>query len=184
MKKKRIIIIVGVLIVGLALAALYINNKNRTLSPPGNLVHSNGDFTIEVNYSRPSVRDRLVFGEESDGALQPFGKYWRLGANESTEITINKGILFEGKQLTAGRYKIYAVPGAAVFEVGVNTELGKWGYSEPDYSLDLFKVPVPVERLEEIIELHTIRSEDNGNGIDLIVEFSDYRFKISLVPTN
>jgi hypothetical protein len=182
--KKRILIIAGVLIVGLALAAVYLMNRNRTLSPPGSLTHSNGNFTVQVDYSRPSVRERLVFGSEEEGALQPYGKYWRLGANESTEITINKDILFEGKELKAGQYKIYAVPGPQEFEIGVNTELGKWGYSEPDYSLDLFKVVVPVNRLSAIVEQHTIRSEDNGTGIDLIVEFSDYQLTIGLVPVN
>jgi hypothetical protein len=181
--KKSLLIGIGAIILLVVVALAYLNYRNRSLSPPGNLAYANGDFKAEVSYSRPSVRDRLIFGPEADGALQPYGKFWRLGANESTEITINKDILFQGKELAAGTYRLYAVPGPEEFVIGVNTVLGKWGYSEPDYSKDLFTVSTPVARLDHSVEQYTIRGDDEANGgIRLIFEWSDYRFDILLLP--
>ena len=57
----------------------------------------------------------------------------------ATEITFNKDVTFNGNSVKAGSYRVYAVPGADAFEIGLNSELGKWGYDEPDYSKDLFK---------------------------------------------
>ncbi len=177
---RKILIGVGVVIMLLGAAFIYLNHRNRTLSPPGEAEFTNGNLSVSVTYSRPSVRDRLIFGTEEQEALQPYGQYWRLGANESTEITINKDVLFNGKDLAAGTYKLYAVPGPETFKIGVNTELGKWGYSEPDYSKDLFTTEVPVNKVPNV-EQHTISLEAGGeNAINLIVEFSDVRLEIPI----
>ena len=80
-------------------------------SPPGSAQGSYGDLTMSVEYSRPYKKGRLIFGEESDGALQPYGKYWRLGANAATEITFNRDVNFAGESVKTGTYRMYAVPG-------------------------------------------------------------------------
>ncbi|MEI9917434.1 MAG: DUF2911 domain-containing protein [Bacteroidota bacterium] len=82
--RKKIIIGVVAFIVLLAAGFGYLNYRNRTLSPPGKVELTVNGLTVSIPYSRPSVRGRLIFGSEEQGALQPYGKYWRLGANEST----------------------------------------------------------------------------------------------------
>src|SRR5687768_14869909 len=134
---KKVIIGILALVVLLGAAFLYLMYRNRTMSPEGNATLTSGGITVNVSYSRPSVRGRLIFGPESQDALQPYGKYWRLGANESTEVTFNRDVLFNGSPLKAGTYRLYAIPGENEFEIGVNTELGKWGAYEPDYDLDI-----------------------------------------------
>src|SRR6187431_1951497 len=104
---KKILIGVGILAVLLVAAFLYLNNRNRTLSPPGKAELTVGDLSVSIPYSRPSVRGRLIFGPKEQGALQPYGVYWRLGANESTEITVNKDINFNGQPIKAGTYRMY-----------------------------------------------------------------------------
>src|SRR6185436_18624918 len=106
-------------IVILAAAFSYLNNRNRTVSPPGSAQLTNGDLSISISYSRPSVRGRLIFGTKEQEALLPYGKYWRLGANESTEITFNKDVLFNNNPVKAGTYKVYAFPGPDTFEIGL-----------------------------------------------------------------
>src|SRR3954469_7010827 len=118
--KKKIIIGVVALVALLAIAFAYLNYRNRTLSPPGNTELTVNGLTVSIPYSRPSVRGRLIFGTEEQQALQPYGKYWRLGANESTEITVNKDVLFNGQPVKAGTYKIYAIPGADEFDIVLN----------------------------------------------------------------
>jgi hypothetical protein len=182
MKRKKILISVAVVILLLIAAMFYLNNRNRTLSPPGSETLTSGGLTVSVTYSRPSVRGRLIFGPEEQKALQPYGKYWRLGANESTEITFNRDITFNGEPVKAGTYRMYAVPGAETFEIVLNTELGKWGAFEPDYSKDLLHTKVPVTKTSTPVELYTISLAPEGDGINMIFEWSDTRFVVPLKP--
>lgn len=173
---KKILIGVGVLAVLLVAAFFYLNNRNRTLSPPGKAELTAGELSVSITYSRPSVRGRLIFGPKEQSALQPYGVYWRLGANESTEITINKDVSFNGQPVKAGSYRMYAVPGAETFEIILNSELGKWGAFEPNHELDLLHTKVPVQKTTAAVELYTINLEAIENGINVVFEWSDTRF--------
>src|SRR6267378_8507625 len=99
----------------------------------------------------------VIFGEEKDKALQPYGKYWRLGANAATEITFSKNVNFAGKPVNAGSYRMYAVPGPSSFQVSLNSELGIYfAIREPNYSLDVLKVDAPVTAAPNETEQLTI----------------------------
>jgi len=176
--KKKVIIGVLVVVVLLAIGFAYLNNRNRTLSPPGKTELTANGLTVSIPYSRPSVRGRLIFGTEEQKALQPYGKYWRLGANESTEITVNKDVLFNGQPVKAGTYKMYAVPGADSFDIVLNSELGKWGAMEPDYSLDVLHTKVPVEKATSPVEQYTISTVEADGGINVVFEWSDIKFVV------
>lgn len=173
---KKVLIGVLALVVLLGAAFAYLMYRNRSLSPEGTATLTSGGITVNVSYSRPSVRGRLIFGPESQNALQPYGKYWRLGANESTEVTFNRNVLFNGSPLKAGTYRLYAIPGEQSFQIGVNSETGKWGAYEPDYDLDVLKTTVPVEKISSPVEQYTISLAPAGDGINIIFEWSDTRF--------
>ncbi|MCL6260130.1 DUF2911 domain-containing protein [Aquiflexum sp. TKW24L] len=178
---KKFLIGLGVLALILAVAFIYMNNRNRTLSPPGFVELDNNKLHVKVLYSRPSVKGRLIFGSEADGALQPWGSYWRLGANEATEMTINQNVIFNGEPLNAGTYSLYAIPGADSFQIGVNTVVGSWGAQEPDYSKDLFVTEVPVTRLVTPVEQFTTRIENGPNdGAIVYFEWSDVQLIIPI----
>lgn len=177
---KKILLGVAILAVLVVAALFYLNNRNRTLSPPGKVELTSGDLKISIPYSRPSVRGRVIFGTKEQDALQPFGVYWRLGANESTEITFNQDIVFNDKPAKAGTYKIYAIPGPETFEIRLNKELGKWGYLEPDYSLDVLSTTIAVQRMENSVEQYTIRLEPIENGINVIFEFANVRLVVPI----
>jgi hypothetical protein len=179
-KGRKILIGVLALIVLIAAAIFYLDYRNRTLSPPGSETLTSGGLTVNVSYSRPSVRGRVIFGSESQNALQPHGQYWRLGANESTEITVNRDFLFNQTPMKAGTYRMYAFPGADSFEIRLNSELGKWGAMEPDYDLDVLKTTVPVEKMSTPVEQYTISLAPGGDGINVIFEWSDTRFVVPL----
>lgn len=177
---KKVVIGVLALVVLLGAAFAYLMYRNRSLSPQGNATLTSGGITVNVSYSRPSVRGRLIFGPESQNALQPYGKYWRLGANEATEVTFNRDVLFNNAPLKAGTYRLYAIPGEQSFEIGVNTEIGKWGAYEPDYDLDILKTTVPVQKTSSPVEQYTISLAPAGEGIDMVFEWSDTRFVIPI----
>lgn len=138
-------------------------------SPPTTASVDSGGLQITVSYSQPSKRGRLIFGEESAGALQPFGKYWRLGANAATEITFNKDVTFAGQPVNAGSYRMYAVPGAEAFKIILNSELGVRfsAAMEPDHSLDVLTVDIPVEPLLAEAEMFTISFESDSAGVNM-----------------
>jgi hypothetical protein len=178
--KKKILIGVGVVVIILIIGFVYLDYRNKTLSPPGESKFVKGDFSIEIPYSRPSKKGRMIFGPEEKGALQPDGVYWRLGANEATEVTINQDVLFNGEKLAAGTYRMYAVPGPDAFEISLNSELGKWGAFEPNYSLDVLKTKVPIEKSKESVEQFTIRFEESGPAVLVVCEWSFTKIKIPI----
>jgi len=175
---KKILIGVGVLVLILAGAMFYLSNRGRTLSPPGSAALTSGDLKVSVTYNRPSVRGRKIFGTKEEGALQPYGAYWRLGANESTEITVSQDVNFNGQPIKAGTYRIYAVPGAETFDIGLNSELGKWGYFEPDYTLDVLHTKVPVQKTAALVEQYTITLEPSEAGVNVIFEWGETKFVV------
>ena len=82
---------------------------------------------VSVAYGQPSKRDRVVFGKEGSGSLESYGKVWRTGANEATEITFKKDAMFGGKPVKAGTYSLYSIPGEKEWTVILNPELKQWG---------------------------------------------------------
>lgn len=163
---KKILIGIGVLL--LAVVAFLVYGNLFPKSPKKVTEFSNEGLTVKVSYSQPFKKGRLIFGEEKDGALQPYGKYWRLGANAATEITFNKDVNFAGKAVKAGTYRMYAVPGATSFQVSLNSEVGVFfGLTQPDYSLDVVKVDVPTTSANNEVEQFTINFSSEGSGINM-----------------
>ncbi|MEQ8905939.1 DUF2911 domain-containing protein [Ekhidna sp.] len=177
--KKKILIGVGIVVVLIVAAIFYLNNRNRTLSPPGQAIGAMNGDTVSVEYSRPSVRDRLIFGEEEEGALQPFGVYWRLGANEPTLLNVNYDFMFGDAQIEAGKYVIYAIPRKGEMELRLNSDLRFWGYSEPDYEKDLATVIVPMNQSNHT-EQFTISVESSASGFELIFNWGKQQWRLPL----
>src|SRR5258708_19530626 len=114
--KKKIFIGLGVvlvLLVGIFLYGALVASKR---SPKKTEEFSDRGLDIKVAYCQPYKKGRLIFGEEKDGALQPYGKYWRLGANAATEITFSKNVNFGGMPVNAGSYPMYPVPRPPSFQ--------------------------------------------------------------------
>jgi hypothetical protein len=169
----------------------YRMTTTRSHSPAETINYSYKDLDINVTYGRPYKKGRVIFGQAKDrawlpkgkfwtdgfraltglprttGALVPDGKYWRLGANDATEISFNKNINFAGKPVNAGRYRMYAVPNHDTWHITLNSELGKFGYNEPNYSLDVVTVDVPVETAPSETEQFTISFDNDSSGVKM-----------------
>lgn len=176
MKRK---IIIGVAAAIVLLAAYFFTRPVK--SPAKTDSFSAQGLDIKVSYSQPSKRGRLIFGEEKDGALQPYGTYWRLGANAATEITFSKNILFAGQPVSAGSYRMYAVPGPASFQISLNSELGVkfTAASEPDYTKDILKVDVPVETVPEV-ETFVINFASDSSGVNMDLVWDKTRVRVPI----
>lgn len=180
--KKKIFIGIGVVVILFVLWSVYGLFFAPKKSPPTTASFNDKGLDINVSYSQPSKRGRLIFGEEKDGALQPYGKYWRLGANAATEITIKKDITFAGQAVNAGSYRMYAVPGAVAFDVILNSELGvNFGAaSEPDHTQDLLTVKIPAEPLMPEAETFTISFEPDSIGVNMNMVWDKTRLRVPI----
>src|SRR3954451_17549728 len=79
------------------------------------IIQDFGMGRIELTYSRPGIKGRKVFGENTE--LAPVGRPWRTGANAATRIQFSDNVTIGGKTLDSGRYVIYTVPGKQQWDV-------------------------------------------------------------------
>ena len=109
---------------------------------------------VKVGYGQPSKRDREIFGK-----LVPYGKVWRTGANEATEISFKKDATFGGKPIKAGTYTLFTIPGEKEWTFILNSELKQEGTSKYDEikGKNVLQVTVPAEAVSgAVVEKLTI----------------------------
>ena len=108
------------------------------------------DKVIKIVYSRPQLKGRSLAN------LAKFGKKWRTGANEATEITFFKDVNFGGTPVKSGTYTMYTIPGETNWTVVLSSQLNVWGvYFHKDEN-DVAKVTIPVKKSEKIIDVFSI----------------------------
>src|SRR5258708_8645776 len=100
-------------------------DKASRPSPPATASGKIGSASIKINYGSPSVKGRQIWG-----ALVPYGKAWRAGANEATIVQTDKEVKVEGKSLPAGSYSLFAIPGEKEWSFIFNSETGQWGIKQ------------------------------------------------------
>lgn len=91
-------------------------------SPTGKMDQVVGLTDVSVEYSRPSMRGRKVFGN-----LVPFGKIWRTGANKNTTISFSDDVTFGGQKVKAGSYAIFTKPNASSWDIFLYSDTNNWG---------------------------------------------------------
>ncbi len=119
---------------------------------------------IRVLYARPNRSGREIFG-----VLEQYGKVWRFGANENTEIHFFKNVHIGGKKIRAGRYSLFAIPNKDNWTLIVNKQTDKWGAFSYDLQKDIVRVTVPVEKLEKTIEIFSITFNEILDGANMIM---------------
>lgn len=130
-------------------------DKSKRPSPPDTVKGTiKNDITIQIDYSQPGVKGRVVGGPE----IATYGKIWRTGANEATVFEVSKDVKIEGKDLPAGKYGLYSIPGEKEWVIIFNKTWNQWGtkYTEADDALRVTvkteKAPAFTERLKFAID--------------------------------
>lgn len=145
--------------------------RKAALSPRGVLEQDVGLVKLRVEYGRPGVKGRKVFGH-----LEPFGKVWRTGAGPCTKISFNGDVRLGEKDVPAGAYSLFTIPGKKTWTIILNRDTKLWGAGGYDPSKDVLRVDVPVIKLRDVCE--TLRIDVSGfhaNGGDLMIEWADTR---------
>jgi len=127
---------------------------------------------VKISYGQPSKRGRVIFGQK-----EPYGKVWRTGANEATEVTFAKDGTFGGKPVKAGTYTLFTIPGEKEWSVILNSELKQWGAYKYDQSKDVLQVTVPATTISgPPVEKLTITFPENK----FVLEWDQTRVEVPM----
>ncbi|MBI9042657.1 DUF2911 domain-containing protein [Lutibacter sp.] len=134
--------------------------KTPQPSPTQKIEQVVGLTDVTVEYSRPGMRGRIIFGD-----LVPFGEVWRTGANANTKITFSDNVTVDGKELKKGTYAIYTIPNENSWDVIFYSESNNWGNPQKwDESKVAAKTTVDVLEMPMKVETFTITFDDLATG--------------------
>ena len=129
----------------LSCSLLGFSQFNVPIASPKQKVEQQFSMTkISVEYGRPGVKGRKVFGE-----LVPFGKVWRAGANSATKVTFEQNVEFGGKEVKAGSYALFVIPMEKEWKVMLNKDANQWGAYSYDEKLNVAEFTVPVQKMAD-----------------------------------
>ncbi|MFI1743804.1 DUF2911 domain-containing protein [Thalassobellus sediminis] len=178
---KRLLIILSFIALGLFLYSTFVENIfEKRLSPKDTVKFELNDLKLKVFYNRPYKKGREVFG-----ALVPFNKVWRTGANEATTFETNKPLEIAGLQLAPGKYTLWTVPKDSVWTVIFNSKQYSWGVDsemkpmwDPNY--DVLNADIPVEKLNHDVEQFTIAFDNSTDKLFLTMAWDDIKVSVPL----
>ena len=124
-------------------------------SPTQTLKQEFGISNIELTYSRPSAKDRKIYGD-----LVPFNKLWRTGANAATKIVFKDAVEMGGKKVDTGTYVLYTIPGVDSWEVILNKGLTNWGIDGYKETEDVVRFKVEPMKNKDKVETFTMQFTD------------------------
>lgn len=148
MKKLKSIILAAFVVLTLNVNAQI---KSPQPSPTATISQKVGLVDIDVTYSRPGMKDRVIFGE-----LVPFGEVWRTGANASTKIKFNEAVNLGGKDIEAGEYSVYTIPGESEWTIIISTSLENWGANNYKIEEDAARFVIKPTKLNDVTESFTM----------------------------
>lgn len=171
---KRILIFLSIAAIALLLYSVFVENIfSPRLSPKDSATISLNDLELKVEYNRPSKRERDIFG-----ALVPFNKVWRTGANEATTFSTNKDLKIKGMPLPKGKYTLWTVPMEDSWKVMFNSGQYQWGVNEKmepmwDPNYDIIELQVPTQKINGVVEKFTIAFDNTTGNLKLTMAWDD-----------
>jgi Protein of unknown function (DUF2911) len=126
-KAVKIILWISGILIALVLIFMFVvgpimKKNTKKYSPEQNITFTQNDLQIDLFYSSPAKKGRVIFG-----GLVPYDEVWRTGANEATTFTTNKDLSIDGKTLPAGKYSLWTIPGKESWQIIFNDNMYDWG---------------------------------------------------------
>jgi hypothetical protein len=147
-----------------------------TSSPSTILTQTLGLTNITLDYSRPSVKGRKIFGD-----LVPFGKVWRTGANKITSIKFDDEVYVHGSIMKTGSYGLYTIPGKNEWTIIFNRDDKQWGSYGYDINKDAIRFNVQTMQPKEFTEqmnIDLVEFTPTSTYVSIKWENTEVRFKI------
>lgn len=144
-------------------------------SPVTKIQQKVGLADIQIDYSRPGAKGRVIFGD-----LIPFDAMWRLGANENTKLTCSEALIFGKDTLKAGTYAIFAKPGQQNWELYFYNDYSNWGLPETwDAQKVALQISAPVQKIQDFQENLEINIDGLSNsGANLEIAWENTKVSV------
>ena len=145
-----------VVLTALALTSPLFAEEKPRVSPHETVNASVGDAKITIVYGRPYSKDPKSGDKRKIwGGLVPYGKVWRLGADEATILTTDKDITIGGTAIAAGTYTLFLMPEEGAAKLIVNKQTGQWG-TKYDEKQDLVRIDMKKQAADKPVDQFTI----------------------------
>lgn len=138
--------------------------SKKSLSPHTMAMAMIDGAHVHMDYSAPSVRDRIIFG-----GLVGFDRVWQAGAHNATWFKTDKDLIFSGKVLPADKYGFFLIPGKQEWTVIFNARWDQHGKDEYNQTEDVLRLTVKSEELKEIQEVLTYEVNKTGENTGELV---------------
>jgi hypothetical protein len=176
MKKFALLTLLSFAAAVFASAQMMAEDKAKRPSPPASAECKFSDGkTVKIDYSSPRAKGRKIFGD-----LVPYGKVWRMGANESTTFVTDSDIVVGGQNVPAGNYTIFAIPDADKWSLVISKKTGEWGTDYPGPSEDLARAPMTVSKTSGAVENFTIGFDQAGSKCTLHADWENTRASVDI----
>lgn len=150
--------------------------KTPASSPTATVSQAVGLAKVTIEYSRPSVKGRKIFGD-----LVPFDKVWRTGANKITTIQFDKDVTLNGQKIAAGSYGVYTFPGQKTWSIAINSDDKQWGAYEYDAKKDVLRLSANAEKLPKLVEHFTIAFDKfTPTSMDVVLSWEKTAVRFTL----
>lgn len=163
-------------------------NRNPQASPASSVTCDVGLTSVKLDYFRPKMNNRKIFGDGSD-FLVPYGKIWRTGANGGTKVTFSDDVKVEGASVPKGEYLIFTWPGASEWTVSLYKDTSIGGYTDRyDKANEVANFKVKPQKLAEKVETFTagisdISQDNTSANVTLAWENTAVKIKVVVPKT-
>lgn len=153
------------------------DNEEPRVSPNAEVHQTIGTTEVRVTYGRPSVRDRVIFGD-----LVPYDEIWRTGANEATTITFSDPVYVENEPVEAGTYALFTIPSeAGTWTLILNEEANQWGAYDHNADADVLRTEIAPESTAHHYELMTFSFPQVDDTMAILsMKWNDTQLPITL----
>ncbi len=169
-------VLAAVLATALLAPAAHAQLKLPRVSPAATVTQTIGLTDLTVAYCRPGVKGRVIWGD-----LVPYDTPWRTGANEATRFTTTDPIQFGGKELAAGTYSLFTIPGKDEWIVVINSEKDLWGAYEYKPEKDVMRVTVKPTVVEPQEWMEFTFEDLTANSANLVLRWEKLRVAVPVV---
>jgi len=152
MKNSIYLILLALLVFG----TTYAQDK-KPLSPEETVKGKIDGNDVTIVYCKPSARGRKIMG-----GLVPYGEVWRTGANAATTVEFSKAVKIEGKELPAGKYELFTIPGETEWTIIFQKPGKQWGHYSYKQENDVLRVTAKPQKAPSFVETFTISLEKNA----------------------
>jgi hypothetical protein len=128
-----------------------------------------------VVYSRPQRNGRTIFGD-----LVEYGKVWRLGANEATEIEFFQTVRINGARVKKGRYTLFCIPYEEKWTMIINRDTDTWGAFKYDEAKDVTRLDVPVVKQTDLTESMSMYFDKSALGASFIMQWDNVKVSLPI----